>query len=345
MWVWQTHLVTKSTSAERKVILAVGKESVLVQRVIDGVIHSARTSDPNFVRQEIAAGNDSAAMDFANAMSPSLFGELTVLVVSGIDSATDELADQISANLDNIPDHIRLVFTHPGGIKGKRLLETIRKSGAVEANCSELKSKDLEAALVAEFKKHGRKVTADAVTQLQTSLGTGLGELLSAVSQLCSDIEAELIDATHVSTYYSGVSDVMGWTLSDAMWNAQPLEVLEQLRWALQSDNSSAVPAISAISNGLRALVKYAAAPAGMSENELAGVVGVPPWKIRMLRNQKNRWTPEQLATAARLLAQADRASKGTSYDPAIPGGKSLDSVQSQYRIEKDLMAIRPPKN
>lgn len=344
--MWHTRLVAKATgSADSKVLLAVGKESVLVSRVIESAINAARATDPNFVRLEILASNDSAAGDFSNAMSPSLFGELTVLIVSGIDSATDELAEQISANLENVPEHIRIVFTHPGGVKGKRLLDLIRKAGAVEANCGELKSKDLEAALLAEFKKHGRKATAGAVTALQTSIGTGLGELLSAVSQLCTDIEDQVIDESHVSTYYSGVSDVMGWTLSDAMWNAQPLEVLEQLRWSLQGDGSSAVPAISAISNGLRALVKFAGAPAGMSENELAGIVGVPPWKLRLLRNQKNRWTPEQLATAARLLAQADRASKGTSYDPGIPGGKSLDSVQSQYRIEKDLMAIRPPKN
>ncbi len=334
-----------SPSVERNLVLTVGKESVLVSRVIDSVLASARNTDPNFIRQDLAAASDTAAGEFANAMSPSLFNELTVLIVNGIDSASDELAEQITTHISKLPDHIRLVLTHPGGVKGKRLLDLIRKAGAIEANCSELKGKDLESALSAEFKKFGRKVTVDALTQLQTSVGTGLGELLSAVSQLCTDVEEEIIDAQHVRTYYSGVSDVMGWTLSDAMWNAQPLEVLEQLRWAMQNDSSSAVPAISAISNGLRALVKFAGAPAGLSENELAAHVGVPPWKLRLLRNQKNRWTPEQLATAARLLAQADRASKGTSYDPAIPGGRSLESVQSAYRIEKDLMSIRPPKN
>lgn len=337
--------MAKASGAASNLLLAVGKESVLTARVIEGAIAAAKQADPNFVRQEISASSDSAAGDFANAMSPSLFGEITVLVVTGLDGATDELAEQIGQHVTAIPDHIKLVFTHPGGVKGKRLLDIIRKAGALEANCGELKSKDLEAALAAEFKKHGRKVTGSAITKLQISLGSGLGELLSAVSQLCTDIDAEVIDENHVATYYSGVSDVMGWTLSDAMWDAKPLEVLEQLRWSLQGDNASAVPAISAISNGLRALVKYAGAPAGMSEAELASTVGVPPWKLRMLRNQKNRWTPEQLASAAALLAKADRASKGTSYDPAIPGGRSLDSVQSQYLIEKDLMAIRPPKN
>ena len=137
--------MSKSGGAESNLILAVGKESVLVSRVIDGAIQSAKATDPNFVRQEIVASSESAAMDFANSMSPSLFGELTVLVVSGLDVASDELAEQITKHVAQVPDHVKLVFTHPGGVKGKRLLDTIRKAGAVEANCGELKSKDLEA--------------------------------------------------------------------------------------------------------------------------------------------------------------------------------------------------------
>ncbi|MEI6109110.1 MAG: hypothetical protein WCQ11_03470, partial [Actinomycetes bacterium] len=74
----------------------------------------------------------------------------------------------------------------------------------------------------------------------------------------------------------------------------------------------------------------------------LAPLVGLPPWKLRILRTQKQKWHPDQLAVAARLLALADRSSKGTVYDVAIPGGRSLDPAQVQYHIEKELMAIRP---
>ena len=186
--------------------------------------------------------------------------------------------------------------------------------------------------------------TAAAVTALQASIGSNLGELLAAVSQLCADVDANVIDEMEVSQYYAGVVGVMGWDLSDAMWNAQPVELLEKFRWAMANDSSAAIPAISAISSGLRALIKYASAPANMSENELAPLVGVQPWKLRLLRAQKAKWHPDQLAAAARLLALADRSSKGTVYDAAIPGGRSLESAQTLYHIEKEFMAIRAPK-
>jgi DNA polymerase-3 subunit delta len=112
----------------------------------------------------------------------------------------------------------------------------------------------------------------------------------------------------------------------------------------MANDSSAAVPAVSAISSGLRSLIKYASAPANMSENELAPMVGVPPWKLRFLRAQKAKWHPDQLAAAARLLALADRSSKGTVYDVAIPGGRSLESSQTLYHMEKEFMAIRAPK-
>ncbi len=338
-------MTKKSATDEARVVLAVGKEQVLVQRVIDGVLNSARKADPQMVRQDIVASNDSAAGDLANALSPSLFGELTVLVVLGIDSATDDVAALLLEAATNVPEHVRLVITHPGGVKGKKLLESIRKAGALEAACGELKSKDLEAALIAEFRKHNRKATSAAITQLQISVGNGLGDLLAAVSQLCADVDGELIDEVAVAQYYEGVVGVMGWDLSDAMWDAKPIELLEKFRWAMANDSNSAVPAVSAISNGLRALIKYASAPANLSENELAPLVGVPPWKLRFLRSQKMKWNPEQLATAARLLSLADRASKGTVYDAAVPGGRSLESSQMQYHIEKELMAVRPLKD
>jgi DNA polymerase-3 subunit delta len=338
-------MTKKAVTDQANVVLALGKEAILIRRVIEGVMSSARKVDPGAIRKDISANADSAAGDLANALSPSLFGELTVIVLEGIDSATDDVAAILTATLTNVPEHVRLVLTHPGGVKGKKLVDAIRKVDVLEAACGELKSKDLTAALIAEFRKHDRKATAGAIEALQSAIGSGLGELLAAVSQLCADTEVDIIDEVEVSQYYAGVVGVMGWDLSDAMWNAEPIELLEKFRWAVTNDSSAAVPAVSAISSGLRSLIKYASALANMSENELAALVGVPPWKLRFLRAQKAKWHPDQLAAAARLLALADRSSKGTVYDAAIPGGRSLESAQMFYHIEKEFMAIRAPKD
>jgi DNA polymerase III delta subunit len=83
-------MAKSSATDQANVVLAVGKEAILIRRVIEGVMTSARKADPAAVRQNIIADEDTAAGELANALSPSLFGELTVIVVDGIDAATDE---------------------------------------------------------------------------------------------------------------------------------------------------------------------------------------------------------------------------------------------------------------
>lgn len=334
----------KSPVAQAHLVLAVGKEQVLVGRAIAQVMHAARAADPATVRTDIAAAEESAAADLAVALSPSLFGETTVVVVNGVDEASDAVAAVLTAAAADLPEHVRLVCTHPGGVKGKRLLDALRKAGALEASCAPLKGKALEDAVIAEFRAHGRKATAGAVKQLVAAKGVDLAGLLAAVAQLCADVDTDPMDERGVATYYAGIADVKGWDVSDALWNAKPVEVLERFRWALAQDPGAAPGIVAAISNGLRTLLRYASAPRGMSEGELAGLLGVPSWRIGTLRQMKNKWTPDQLAHAARLLVLADRASKGTVYRVGVPGGVSLEGEQAQYEIEKALLAVRPPR-
>lgn len=334
-----------SPVAHAHLVLAVGKEPVLVGRAISQVVHAARAADPAAVRADIPAGGEDSAAALAVALSPSLFGETTVVVVTGLDEATDGVAEVLTATVGDLPEHVRLVCTHPGGVKGKRLLDTLRKAGALEAACAELKGRDLAAALHAEFRAHRRKATDEAIEHLIESKGTNLGELLAAVSQLCIDTDADPVDAAAVAEYYAGVAEVKGWDVSDSMWQAKPVEVLEQFRWALTQDRNAASTVMYAISHGLRTLLRFASAPAGMSDNELAGLVGVPPWRLKNLRQMKRMWTPDQLARAARLLVLADRASKGTVYEIGVPGGASLEAEQAQYEMEKALLAVRPPRD
>lgn len=338
-------MASKSAVDESKVVLAVGKEPTLIARVIEGVYKSAHKLDPQVVRVDIRANDESAAGELAVALSPSLFGEMNLIVIAELDSATDEIGELIIRTCKEVPDHVRMVLLHPGGVKGKKLLDTIRKSGALEASTAELKGRDLEAALTAEFRHHNRKATAGAVAALQQAIGSNLSELLGAISQLCADSEENIIDEVVVSQYYEGVVDVKGWTVSDSLWNAKPVEVLEQFRWAIAQDSGASPAIVAALANGLRALIRYAGAPSGMSEGDLASMLGVPPWRIRSLRAQKAKWNPDQLAAATRLLALADRASKGTTYEVGVTGGVSLESEQTLYAIEKNLMAIRAPKN
>lgn len=338
-------MAKKNPVDETRAVLAVGKESALVQQVISRMSTNAAGHDPQFIKIEIDLGElENQASDLVQALSPSLFGEFTLLIIQNISEITEDSFAPLLQAITDVPEHLMLVLCHPGGVKGKKFLELVRKTGVLEADCGELKNDKLDAALVAEFNKHKRRTTVEAIAALRESVGPNLSELLSAISQLCVDIETDPIDAAAVAQYYSGMSDIKGWDVSDAMWNAKPKEVLEQFRWAIEQDSSASPAIISAMAKGLRTLVRFASASPGMGDSELASYVGVHPFRLRFLRAQKKLWFPDDLARATRLLALADRASKGTAYRPGISGGVSLERAQTFYEIEKNVLAMRPPR-
>ena len=54
-----------------------------------------------------------------------------------------------------------------------------------------------------------------------------------------------------------------------------------------------------------------------MRDNDLAREVGVPPWKVRTVRDQSRGWSEAAIARAIRTIAQADADTKGAAGDAA----------------------------
>jgi DNA polymerase-3 subunit delta len=54
-----------------------------------------------------------------------------------------------------------------------------------------------------------------------------------------------------------------------------------------------------------------------MRDNDLAREAGVPPWKVRVLREQARGWNDLGLARAITAVARADADVKGAAGDPS----------------------------
>ena len=52
-----------------------------------------------------------------------------------------------------------------------------------------------------------------------------------------------------------------------------------------------------------------------MREADLARELGVPPWKVRTVRDQSRAWSEAGIARAIRAVAQADADIKGAAGD------------------------------
>jgi DNA polymerase-3 subunit delta len=318
-----------------RITLVIGSETLLVDRAILRVSAAARAVDPAVQRTVISAVADEAAFEVGEATAPNLFGDGGVVVVTGIDGADDALGRTLRHVAADLPDNVFLVLTHPGGVKGKALLDDLKKTGAEVVDCQPVrKGKTTLEFLSREFATHKRKVTSPAVAALYESIGHDLGLLAGAVSQLVSDVDANPIDVDDVHDYFAGVADVSGFTIADAVWDRKYVDALRSLRQAvLTSDAGRVGPmTVSSLASGLRSFVRVGGMPPGTPQAVVAKEAGVPPWKVEALRRQWSRWSGDQrrLAAAVVALADTDGAVKG-----GVLEGSSLDPEQKLLALER----------
>ena len=323
------------------VVLLVGKEDFLVERVVSAVLAHARTSDPQVERRTVTAGGDDteAPMDLQEAVAPTLFGDAAVVLIANADqweergqAALLEVAAVVAAG--DRPG-MRVVVHHPGGVKARGLLDRLRAiPGVVEMAVAPMKYAAVDEFIVAEFARAKRKATTDAVAALRSSVGDDLRGLAAAIQQVCADVEDNPITAEHVSRYHAGVAEVPGWEVADATWDAQPSEVVRRVRWALELDGGATPALTGAVASGLRQLLAYAQVR-HLPDAQAAPAAGVPPFKIRFLRSRLTRWHPAALARATRALARADLAAKGQT-----DAGEGLENAQRHHRVEATLLGI-----
>ena len=329
------HAVTIMTNAAAptpRITIAIGNEPLLIDRVVRTTLKQLTASEGELQVTTMAANGEDAAALLREASSPNLFGENTAVVVTGIAQATDELDGVLRAFAEDPADHAWLILTHPGGVKGKNLLDMLKKSGAEQIACTQLKGKELRGYLAKEVASFKRAMTDEALSALIDSVGTDLRLLTGAISQLTADVENNPIGLDDVHDYFAGITGVTGFAVADAVWDRQPAEALRSLRWAMRDSGDLSVPMVMALASGLRSIIRVAAAGPGTSEADVARQAGVPPWKVKALRHQWAAWSGDQrrLAAAAVALADADGAAKG-----GVGDGTALDPEQKLLALER----------
>ena len=168
--------------------------------------------------------------------------------------------------------------------------------------------------MASEVKGHGARIDREAADVLVQAVGQDLRSLAAAAHQLTSDFPGESIGPETVKKYFGGRAEAKSFAVADAAFSGRRQAALEELRWALDG-GTPPVLVTSAFAGGARGLARYKGAPPRMKEADLAREVGVPPWKLRSLREQSRGWSEAGLARAIRAVAQADADIKGAASD------------------------------
>lgn len=323
-------------SAASNLVLITGAESFLVERALGGELSAARSREPQVERRDVDAAEPGALGALQEACSPTLFGSGSVVVVSGVESATADFVGALIAQ--SRQSGVPLIVIHPAGAKGKKQLGELKAAAARIVECDEIKrGRGIQDFVVAEFAAHNRRISGPGLSLLVAAVGSDPRELATACSQLCSDIEQGDIDVDDVARYFGGTVEVTGFQISDAVLNRDRAQAIRLMRLAEGADGGGRLgPAtIASLVNGVRQLVAVATAPAELGEREIAARAKVPPWKVRTLNQQLRRWSQRDLAAAILLLADLDAAMKG-----GLREGEQLDPAQKGLLLERSVARL-----
>ena len=303
--------------------LLLGSESALADRALAKLLTALRDDD-----YEIATMycEEAEVGDVSEALAPSLFSEKRALVMRDLQELISDVQEEVIRFLDDPDPSMIIVFVHKGGVKGKALLDRIKKEKPEILLCDPLKKESEKQ----EFVRHlfldlGRKATPGAVSALINATGTDLRELSSACSQIASDTTG-VIDEAMIDKYHQGRIETTGFDVADATLDGDVTKALLTLRNAIAT-GTDPVMVTSAIASALRGLAKVSGANRGSKSFELAGELGMAPWQIDKARRQLSGWSPRALASAVASIAQADADVKGASVDPIYALERAVSTI------------------
>ncbi len=295
-------------------VLITGPEAYLADQQLAGILSDARAEHPQATVNvvEAAALTQGQLLEMTGS---ALFAAESVAVLTGADLLPPELVETLVGVAKDVPLETLLVVVHPGGARGKNVLDKLKPLARRTIDCPALKPWELARFASDRARRLGTRLDAEAAQQLVDAVGSETRAIAGAVEQLASDSSAATLSAAHVRRYFAGRAEVTSFAVADDVLSGNYGTAVEKLRWAL-STGVAPVLVTSALAGSFRALGKYFDARADRRpEPAIAKDVGVPPWKLKDLAKQARAWSPSAVGAAIKAVARADADVKGAAVD------------------------------
>lgn len=301
-----------------QVNLIVGGDEFLAERRRQEVVDRVRRSvgDPD-LPVEIRRTSEIDAGELAELLSPSLFAEDRIVVVTGLAEASKETAKLIEGAVAEPVPGIVLILQHTGKGRQKSLVSSLpgkAPRGALRVlSAEELRGRERTAFVESEFRAAGARVSPDVTEALIESVGTDLRELAAAVSQLVSDTGGQVTVAV-VHSYYQGTAEVSGFDVAEYSVTGRVDRAVGSARRALQLG----VPHVL-LASALSGMVGDIAKVHGVGRinaRSQAAEFGMPPWKLEKTVRLARSWSAAGVAAAVQVVAELDAGVKGWAADP-----------------------------
>ena len=309
--------------------VVLGEDEFLTERATTGVVAAVRASaaageDPPVVSR--LGGPEVTAPQLFELLSPSLFGEARIVVITG---AAELGKDAVAAVLDaaeDLPPETVLIVQHTGGGRAKTLVAELRKAGAEEHAAAKItRHTEVVGFVRSEFRGLNVRVAPEACEALVEAIGTDLRSLASACDQLVSDTGGK-VDVEAVRRYHSGVVGVSGFTVAERAVTGDVAGAIEALEWAMHTGVPHVVLA-DALADAVNSIA-LVGTQRGVASGDLARQ-GFPPWKVKKVQAQTRHWSVEKLGSALQVVARLNGEVKGMAEDTSYALERAVRQVGS----------------
>ena len=299
-----------------------GSEEVVAERALTAILKEHQAHEKRLVDcTEVEVGA------IAEATAPSLFAENRILIVKNLQELDSELHGEVDRYIEDPDPNLVLVLMHRGGVKGKGLLDRIKKRASEVFPAEALKrASDRMEFLNQEFKFLKRKITPAALAALVAGYAD-MREMVSASRQIANDTPKDrAIEEDDVLNHTRGRKLTTGFDVADAVMAKDPKKALVTTRYAFDS-GIEPIQILSAVTMSVKSMLKVIDLPRSTKSFEVAGELAMAPWQIDKARRQLASWSDEDFDLALNEIVRADWAVKG-------------GEVHAQYAIERMVLAI-----
>ena len=181
--------------------LLLGSESALADRALLKLLTALRADD-----YEIATlyCEEAEVGDVAEALAPSLSSEKRALVMRDLQELVSDVQEEVIRFLDDPDPTMIIVFVHKGGVKGKALLDRIKKEKP------ELAKKFLDGLLT------NPDLKAAETTWVEENLPVVMSGIVKDMNSTIASGQVGAVTPQEIATYKSQVGDIVKKTFEGA---------------------------------------------------------------------------------------------------------------------------------
>jgi DNA polymerase-3 subunit delta len=299
-------------TAPLPVVLVKGDDPILLADAVrDAADEALAGEDRSFALEELGGEDLTIGAVIDAATTPPFLTARRVIVVRDIGRWTTDAVEPLVAYLDEPLDTTSLVLVAGGGQTSGRLLNAVKKVGAVIDAAAPRAGRARSAWVAERLAAAPVRFDAAAGTRLLDHLGEDLGRLPSIVDT----VAAAYGDGAHVGVeelepFLGGAGGVAPWDLTDAIDRGDTAGALTALERLLGGGERHPLVVLSSLHRHYAAMLRLDGSGIN-GEQEAAAVLGMAPFPAKKVMSQGRRLGPAGVSRAVELIAAADLDLRG----------------------------------